>query len=365
MSAPAILYVHDLRGSGVVTNAIALARRLATERETILCAGYDKGLNRAIDVAPAKLVILCGEHEPARARAAAADRLRRLIRSTGASVVMSMGNYGHRTVFRATWLSRVHAVYRISNEVGRAKAGWRKNMRRRRWHRILLWFGNRVVLVGKALAEQPLFASAIRRGRAVYIPNGIDIDRARAGATAPAPHPWLTDDGPPVVLTIGRIHPQKNLEGLIDGAALAMARRPLRLVIVGAGRPELLDALVARARDRGIGDAVLFPGETDNVFAWLSRARLFALTSHWEGSSTALLEAMALGVPIVASRQAGDAADVLDQGRYGVLVDADGPASIADGIVRQLTEPLGPGERVEQYRLERTHRRYIEMLATL
>lgn len=364
MPGPLVLYVHDLRGSGVVTNAIALARRIGAERDTILCAGYAKGLNRDVDVAPARLVTLSDSAEPKRARMAAAIKLRRMIAASGARVVMSMGNFGHSTVFAATRLTRVRTVYRVSNEIGRPRAGLR-NFRRRSWQKLLLATADRIVLVGRALAEQPLFASAVADSRAAYIPNGVDVDRARGCAAAPCPHPWLDDNGPPVVLTIGRIHPQKNLEGLIDGAALALGKRPLRLIIVGAGRPELLDALKARAGGHGLGAAMLFAGETDNVFAWLKRAQLFALVSLWEGSSTALLEAMAVGTPIVASRQAGDAASVLDGGRYGVLVDADDPASIADGILRQLADPVLPADRVEEYRLERTHQRYLELLRAL
>lgn len=365
MASPAILYVHDLRGSGVVTNAIALARRMGAERETILCAGYDKGLNRSIDVSPARLVTLSTVNEPRLARTLAAFKLRRLIHSTHAGLVVSMGNFGHRTALMATPWTGAHIAFRISNEIGRSKAGWIKNARRRNWHRLLLATADQLILVGRALATQPLFSAAIRLGRAAYIPNGVDIDRARADAGAPAPHPWLGDGGPPVVLTIGRIHPQKNLEGLIDGAALALSRRPLRLIIVGSGQPDLLSALKARATERGLGEAILFAGETDNVFAWLRGARAFALTSHWEGSSTALLEAMAVGVPIVASRQAGDAEDVLDGGRFGVLVDADDPTTIADGILRQLDDPINPANRVDDYRLANTHQRYLDLLREL
>ncbi|MBA3666558.1 MAG: glycosyltransferase [Sphingomonas sp.] len=362
MSGPAILYVHDLRGSGVVTNAIALARRLGAERKTILVAGYGKGLNRAVDVAPARLAILSDAPEPARARLASARRLRRLIQTSGARLVMSMGNYGHSTVFFATRGMDVHTVYRISNEIGRPGAGFR-SFRRRAWQKLLLATADGIVLVGRALAEQPLFAGAVKRGEAAYIPNGIDLKRAAAGAEGPSPHPWLDDGGPPVVLTIGRIHVQKNLDGLVEGAALAAEVRPLRLVIVGSGDAALRDRLTAQADERGL--ALLFAGETDNVFAWLGRADLFALVSHWEGSSTALLEAIAVGAPVVASRQAGDAAHVLDGGTYGRLVDADDPASIAAGIVAQLDVPIRPGNRAEQFRLYRTHQRYLDVLRAL
>lgn len=366
MTRPVILYVHDLRASGVVTNAIALARRLGESRETILCAGYRKGLNRAVDVAPARLVVLEEGAPPADARKLAAHRLKALIDATGAGLIVSMGNYGHRSVFRATLGKRIRRIYRISNEVGRPKAGMRKNLRRRGWHRLLLATAERLILVGRALASQPLFARAIERGKAVYIANGVNVERARREAEAPSPHPWLSDGGPPVVLTIGRIHQQKNLEGLIEGVALARAQRPLRLLIVGSGDPQRVAALKRRVTRLGLTDVVAFAGETSNVFAWLARADLFALVSHWEGSSTALLEAMAVGVSVVAGRQAGDAAEVLAEGEYGALVDADDPRCIADGLLRQLSdEAVRPGDRVEQYRLEATHQRYLDLIDAL
>ena len=365
MTAPAILYVHDLRGSGVVTNAIALARRLGAERETLLVAGYDKGLNRAIDVAPARLVVLGGSEEPKRPRLAAAVKLRRLVRDSKAGLVVSMGNFGHSTVYVGTRGLGVNTVFRISNEIGRPQAGLR-NLRRRSWQRLLLATATRIVLVGRALAEQPLFKPAVATGKAAYIANGVDVDRARSLAGAPSPHAWFDDNGAPVVLTIGRIHPQKNLAGLIDAAALAMAQKPLRLMIVGAGDSDRVAALQARAAALGIGEEVLFAGETGNVFAFLARADVFALASHWEGSSTALLEALSVGVPVIATRQAGDARFVLDEGRYGALADAGDPASIAAAIITQLGEQkVLPGDRVEAYRLAATHERYLDLLRGL
>jgi glycosyltransferase involved in cell wall biosynthesis len=168
------------------------------------------------------------------------------------------------------------------------------------------------------------------------------------------------------VLTIGRIHPQKNLEGLIDAAALAIQQMPMRLMIVGSGDPQRIARLKARAAELGMSDAVMFAGETDNVFAWLKHARPFVLPSHWEGSSTALLEALALRVPVVAARQAGDARFVLGDGKYGVIVDADEPASIAAGMVTQLgPDAILPGDRVEAYRLSATHQLYLDLLRGL
>ena len=146
-----------------------------------------------------------------------------------------------------------------------------------------------------------------------------------------------------------------------------MRDKPLRLLIVGSGDPDRVKALKARAKKLGIDFAVAVRRARPTTSSPGSHAaRAFALVSHWEGSSTALLEAMAVDAPVVASRQAGDARHVLDEGRFGALVDADNPASIAKGLLDQLSAtPLRSGDRVEQYRLSRTHERYLELLRPL
>lgn len=335
---------------------------MGSERETILVAGYGKGLNREVDVAPARLIVL-NRAADRTSRFDEARRLRAFLQQYGGAIAASMGNFGHRSFFLATLGLAGKKVYRISNEVARPGKPV-KNFARLIWKRLFLASADRVVLVGNALAELPIFAAARRTGLAVYIPNGIDLDRAermlREAGTS------QSGAAEAMVVTIGRIHPQKNLSRLIDAIALAHAERPMRLVIVGGGEAADVDRLKRRAQDRGIGDRVIFAGETHNVFAWLKQADLFALVSLWEGSSTALLEALAANVPVVASRQAGDAAHVLDEGRYGALVDGNDSADIAKAILRQLgPDAILPAERARLYDLRRTHDAYSAMFAEL
>lgn len=362
MPGPLVLYVHDLRGSGVVTNAIALARRMGRERETILVAGYGKGLNRDVDVSPASLAIL-SDAEAGDSRWEEAKRLRSFLRKRGASVAASMGNLGHRTFRVATTGLALKKVYRISNEVARPGKPYR-NFKRWFQKKLLLATADRVVLVGHVLASLPIFARALATGRAIYIPNGIDLENAQRqlrNAGEVERHP---DE--PRIVSIGRIHPQKNLAQLIHAFALANRQIPMRLVLVGGGKPKRIDELVNLSSDLGVSDRVEFAGETKQVFARLKSADLFALVSLWEGSSTALLEALAAQVPVIASRQAGDAAHVLDDGRYGVLVDANDSEDIARGILRQVGEsPVLPGRRAEQFDLRQTHDAYAAMFAAL
>jgi glycosyltransferase involved in cell wall biosynthesis len=356
------LYVHDLRSSGVVRNAIDFARRLAQDHPTTLVCGYAEGFF-AEDAArgPFRLVALAERPGPA-ARLTAAIRLRAWLSRQPGGVILSVGNMGHWTPYLAgVGLAHVARIYCISNEVARDD-GVRSAIRLL-WMRLLLADAARTVVVGRALRRLPLFDRAIRRGRAVELPNGVDVELARRLAIAPSPHPWLAEDVP-VVVGIGRLRPQKNFDLLIAGVARARATRRLRLAIIGGGSPAEQARLAALADAAGLGEDFLLAGETDNVFAWLARAAVFALPSRWETSSLALLEALAAGAPCVASRLAGDAALVLDEGRYGRLFDGECPDALAEALLAQASpDAVRPGDRAQAYAAPEVNDAYARLVA--
>lgn len=342
------LYVHDLRSSGVVRNAIDFARRLAQDHPTTLVAGYGEGFF-AEEAArgPFRLHVLAEAAGPL-ARLTAAARLRAWLSDQPGGAIMSVGNMGHWTPYLACQgLGHIARIYCISNEVARDDG--LKSAIRLRWMAMLLGDAARTVVVGRALRRLPLFARAIESGRAVELPNGVDVAHGRRLAQAPAPHGWL-EAPTPVVLGIGRLRPQKNFDLLIAAMGLARRERRLRLAIIGEGVAAERARLSTLAADAGLGDDFLLAGETDNVFAWLARAAVFALPSRWETSSLALLEALAAGAPCAASRMAGDAALVLDEGRYGALFDGDDPAALATAILAQASpQAVRPSERAWTY----------------
>jgi len=353
------LYIHDFRSSGVVRNALSYARRLASEHPTTLIAGYGDGFFRAeAERGPFSLAIL-SEQQRRSPRRAAIPRLRRWLRTQPAGVLMSMGVHGHPTVFPAVQgLAHVRRIYRFSNEVAGAIKG--EGPLRQLWLKLLLRDAARVVLVGRAMAGHQIFKGALADGKAASIPNGVDRARSQALARAAAPHPWLESDVP-VVIAVGRLRPQKNFELLVKAVALARADQRMRLIILGTGSPDERARLEQLAAD--FSDDFLLAGETANVFAWVSRAKVFALPSLWEGSALALLEAMAVGTPVIASRLAGDAADVLGEGRYGLLCDAHNVLEWRDALLRQLSERrVPPGDRADDYAIARTTDLYAKVV---
>jgi glycosyltransferase involved in cell wall biosynthesis len=355
------IYVQDMRASGVVRNMIAMARTLQGADEVIVVASYAAGIFGADDVAPAGFVAAAERPQGSLPRLAAVPRLRRTLRDLRPDMILSGGNFGHFSLWTATRGLGLPAVYVFSNAMERMGQPWR-NRWRRFWSGLLVRGSAGAILVGANLARSAVFRRHIAGGKAVLIPNGIDL----AGVPEPdgyIPEPMVGPD--PVVLSIGRLQPQKNFEALIDAVAVARRARPVRLVILGAGSDDYRQALIDRARHRGIADHILFAGTTDNVYPWLRAARAFALASRWEGSSIALLEAMAAGTPVVASRTAGDAADVLDDGRYGLLVDAEDADAFAAALLRQIESPVRPGERVRDFDARLMMRAYHDVLTAV
>ena len=344
-----VIYVHDLRTSGVVRDSLHLAAHCAGHHQVTLVAGYGTGfLQDQAGGAGYEVHRLHDGRTRGFARVIVAPALRRWLHRQGPCVLISMGNMGHATPYLASrGMRHVRRIYRISNEVARGDGlrGWL----RRNWMQRLIDDAARLPRVGAALAANPLFAPALQQGIAVEMSSGVDIQRAQQMALAPAPHPWLADKIP-VVLGIGRLRPQKNFGLLIDAVALLRKRQHVRLVIIGGGTPSESRALAERAARAGLADEFLLAGETRNVFCWLARSRVFVLPSRWEGSSVALLEAMAVGTPVVASMLAGDAPQVLDGGRHGRLFDGISASALADAIALQLSEQVvRPGERAQSY----------------
>ena len=152
--------------------------------------------------------------------------------------------------------------------------------------------------------------------------NGIDTSRfAFAGPQT---------SGPAVM--VGRLSPEKDVETLIRATARVVRSRPsFRLEIAGDGTCR--SALGRLAGELGIENHVRFLGEVRDVATVLGRASMFVLPSLTEGISLTLLEAMARGLPVIATRVGGNP-EVVSDGQSGLLVSPGAPGALADAILR-------------------------------
>jgi glycosyltransferase involved in cell wall biosynthesis len=149
-----------------------------------------------------------------------------------------------------------------------------------------------------------------------------------------------------VVGTVAALAPHKNHADLARAAAIVLARRPdVRFAWVGEGecRAEL-ERLIGTLR---IQNGVRLLGFREDAHALLAQFTLFALASYLEGLCTSLLDAQALGVPVVATA-VGGIPDVVEHGRTGLLVPARDPAALAEAILATLDDPAGARRRAQE-----------------
>lgn len=178
------------------------------------------------------------------------------------------------------------------------------------------------------------------------IPNGIPIP--------PQPKQYLhqAHDTPLKLITIGRLTPEKNQRILLSVVTdLIQAGIPFHLDILGEGKERI--NLEKLSKKLGIADHISFQGYQTNPAEWLNNADIFILPSKWEGVSLALLEAMAMALPVIATNRGGTI-EVIQPEQTGILVSPDNPQEIIQAVQRLYLNP--------QYRqtLGNNARKFIE-----
>jgi glycosyltransferase involved in cell wall biosynthesis len=251
-------------------------------------------------------------------------------------------------------IASVHVAHSRTHALG-------KSLRQR-----VVWFAIRrcyplaqaVVAVSNGIAQDLIATTRVpeRLIRVVYNPV-LMPEFAQLAQELPN-HPWFTAGGPKVIVAVGGLLPAKDHHTLIRAFALLRRECNARLVILGEGPLRLeLEALV---RSLGVAKDVDLPGFTRNPFAYLSHASVFALSSAWEALPTVLIEALATGIPIVATDCPYGPSEILDHGRYGQLVPVGDIQAMAEGMRASLNslrcqrplsvlQPFTLGAAVAQY----------------
>lgn len=361
------IFVSDLSATGVVRNAVAIANEAAASGyEVRLLTCRPDGVLRNQIRADVTVVKLLKGAESGRSRRfqlkQALVEYRRHSRQWRPDIMFSAGNHGH-LLSTFAWLGIPGTkVLRISNDLNHGSPSAAVRWWRELKFRLIAGLADRLVLVSRAHGGHPLLADQLAGGKARVIPNGVDIEAVRAASRQPCTHRWASDRSVPIVLAVGRHVRQKNFETLLRAFAVARHSQPMRLIFLGDGSLEETARLSSLTLELGIADDVDLVPATANPFPLMAAAGALALPSLWEGSSNVLLEAMACGTPVVASRTAGDAEQVLDGGRYGVLVDPHDIEGIAAALVRQ-TGPnrVESGSHVMSFARDRAMRRYVHM----
>ena len=192
-----------------------------------------------------------------------------------------------------------------------------------------------VTAVSESLRADTCRALGIKRHIEV-IPNFLDCKRYRRTDSPALRQRYCQDESEKLVIHMSNFRPVKRVEAVIDVFNRIAATVPARLLLVGDG-PDLNKA-IDRAEQLGIGGRVEALGEQDQVVPLLSISDLFLLPSQQESFGLAALEAMACGVPVVAS-SVGGLSEVIDHGRTGFLHGVDDLDGMAASGIQVLSEP--------------------------
>lgn len=211
-------------------------------------------------------------------------------------------------------------------------SGLRVAERGKRWHAWLDRLTQRLVRWHVCVSEgvrQFAVEAGLPADRLLVIPNGVDTERFANAAPAD-----LTPLGVPrgawTVVTVGRLSEQKAQADLVRAMAPLMEDdRSIHLLIVGEGPRR--ESLVQLAVDLGVSGQVHLPGRQANIPGILKAAQAFALPSRWEGMPNVLLEALAAGLPCVATDVEG-VRELIGAGPHGKIVAPGDVAALMQAV---------------------------------
>ena len=182
-------------------------------------------------------------------------------------------------------------------------------------------------------------------------------------AAAPLDHPWFAPGEPPVILAAGRLTEQKDYPTLLRAFSTLREAHRARLLILGEG--ELRPSLESLVAELGLVDDVIMSGYADNPYRYMARAAVFVLCSAWEGLPNALIEAMAVGTPVVATDCESGPREILAGGRYGILTpvgDAGALAAGLDDVLSRRHVPIPDEAALGRFSLAASTDAYLEAM---
>lgn len=203
--------------------------------------------------------------------------------------------------------------------------------------RLTVGWADKVVFNARNVVPFSVAHEGVRPDQVVYIPNGISGEWARQGSGENRIREELGIPKSSTVLgTVGRLYPQKGHTVLLCAFEEVLKTIPdSKLLVIGTG--PLGESLRSQALEKGIGDHVIFLGQRRDVPNLLGCLDLYVQPSLWEGMPNAVMEAMAAGLPVIATAVDGTR-ELIDHGKTGWLVEAGNAQALADQILSLMSD---------------------------
>ena len=291
-------------------------------------------------------------------------RLFGLMREEHFSSVLTFTHHSNLLALPLAWLAGIPV--RIASHRGRIFGfpDWQARM-----HAWIVNAGFATALVAVSpLVRQQSIEEGVRPEKIVVIPNGVNLPEISPDQTALIRQEAALDEDAFLILTAGRLWAEKGHVHLIRAMPEVVRSEP-KVILALAGEGALRPELEVEARKLNVETHIRFLGMRSDVLNWMSAADLFVLPSNSEGMPNALLEAMGLGLPVIATR-VGGVPDIIQDGQTGCLVPPQNPPALAAAIISLLRSPqersrLGQNAREmvrREFQMEKMCERYRSLL---
>jgi glycosyltransferase involved in cell wall biosynthesis len=349
---------QGLTGGGAELCMLRLAENFLSRGFTVRIAVLKKK-GRLLEMLPRGLPV----DEIGGGRLGCIPRLALYLRRHRADAVISFMTYTNVVAITAQLLSLSSDRVVASEHTTYSKSMRRYGLLKRIWQAApyAYRFTRKVICVSQGVKNDFAETTHLPERYMTTVYNPVISDELLAASRDTPPHPWFGSNIP-VILAVGRLEPPKNYPMLLDALALVRERRPCRLVILGEG--DLRHALEEKVEQLGLQDSVDLHGFVPNAMSFMRAADLFVLSSSWEGLGNVLIEAMAVGCPVVSTDAPHGPREILDDGRYGRLVPIDDAPALADAIVATLDAPGEAAERIgwaQGFSIDASAERYLEI----
>ncbi len=329
------IFLPSLDGGGAEKIMVFLANRLAARGLAVDLVLARATGPRLSDISDQVTVVDLGASRISKS----VPRLARYLRKTRPDAVLSALTHANVTAVAAAKLSGYKGRLVVSERNSLThieKASGLKAKLRTALARRAYLASDCVLAVSEALEHElaDFLGPRAPEIRTIYNPIDQVAIAEKAKADPDAPLPGAADDR---IVAIGRLEPQKGFDTLIQAFAAMQGNEKKHLIILGEGK--LRAALEAQVASLGLTGRVHLPGFVKNVYSVLARAKVFALSSRYEGLPNALLEALACGCHAVSTDCPTGPSEILRSNADGHLVPVDDVQALSQALSEALSEP--------------------------
>jgi glycosyltransferase involved in cell wall biosynthesis len=193
---------------------------------------------------------------------------------------------------------------------------------------------NPVIAVSQGVADDLISTTVVRSKDVVVAPNPVITAETQLASRQPISHEWLSKKSSKIIVAVGRLEYQKGFDMLISAFYKTQQEVDCKLIIFGEGNQRKI--LEKQISNLGLSSSISMPGYSENVIAETKAADLFVLSSRFEGSPNALVEAISVGTRVVAFDCPHGPREILQDGKIAPLVEYLDIESLASAITFAL-----------------------------